>query len=331
MIITDFLATLRDGLDDSKTPPKFSDAELVRHTDQQSLGMVRQLSLSSREWHNFSLCLQKESAKQLFRGTFQWRVPTWIERVVAVYERRNNATAETTASPYLWTAPELTELGDEIKKADSRNTRGWSWEGQHTFRMWGETSAREIVLQVVKIPPPMFKAKVATAHASTTFDGIYLPAIPTLGTYALEEGAYINAEVQCTASDDVDTANVGEVRRVIYSRANAIVASTRQKELRLETGLPEAIQAECDWFETLIAIPEIHARYLALRVINACAIKKNNVDLQRSLAPELAQEARDFVAYATSPRDTNGPYFKTSGSNARRRYDANQFMGSWPW
>lgn len=330
MRITDFVLGVRDELDDSQSL-KWSDAEIVRHADAQAKRMIVMLTKADKEWHNFSYCLQKESGKNLFANVWEWRLPSWVEKVRKVYARSGSASVEATFSPYRWTGSSAVDLGQEINETDVSRRSGWSWQGQHTLRLWNWTQADELTLQVVKLPPPMFKATTANLHASVTFDGIYLPSSLTLGTLGMEEGIYANAEVLISATASATDTNLGEMRRVDYSRTNAMDVGTRRTEIRFEEGFLHAV-AVGDTLETLIPIPPSHARFLTLLVVNACAIKKNNLDLQKSIVGDLGQATNEFLSDVAA-RDSAGPYFYKAGQSLRRRYspDIRNSPYPWPW
>lgn len=334
MKVSELVTLIRDNLDDPQSV-KYTDREIVRRIDEQARVMFRKQTQQNREWHNFSLCIQKESGRELFGGCWEWQLPTWIDRVVQVFERDGTAGAETTFSPYLWTTSNGARFGKRIDKVNATNggnPSGWTWEGQHTLRLWNYVAAPEMVLMVAKVPPPMFQVRVVSTYGAAT--GMYLPAGSdttnfVLGTLATEEGAYINAEVSVTPSATSDT-NLGSVRRVSYSKPNTSVSSAMRTELRFENALGTALSAT-DVVETLIPIPDAHTRLLALLVINDLFIKKNNIDGQKALSMELAKEWQEFIAYATAPRDNAGPVFKTSRSTPTRRSSVDLWPGvGWP-
>lgn len=320
MNITQLIGTTRDVLDDTVGRPtlKFDDPELVRTTDEQARSLFRTMVHGNKEYHNFTMYLQKESAKLLMKDVYQWRLPTWIAAIVRVNERTPSTSGiqESTFSSYLWGNPAQFVLGREIPKGVSsssigRPRTGWQWEGQHTLRLWNYTTPPELVVRVAKIPPRMFRAKITTASGDTSI--IYLPTTFELGAPDTEEGAVINAEIQVTSCANALSKNQGVVRRVIYSSAAEIVNNTRQHILRLEEPFPSAIEQN-DVIETMIPIPDEHARYLALRIVQACAQKKGNVNLLKTIAGELATETQLFMQYASPPRDFNGPYSRSSRS-----------------
>lgn len=333
MNISTAITIVRDHLDDPQSV-KYTDREIVRHVDEQARVMFRKQTQQNRDWHNFSLCIQKENAREIFGGTFEWQMPTWIDRVIQVYERDGSATAESTYSPYLWTASNGVRFGrkiDRINPTNGGDRPGWSWDGQHTLRLWRFTSAPELVLLVTKVPPPMFKVNLLSAYADAS--GAYLPAGTdttnfVYGTLAAEEGAYINAEVQVTPTGATDT-GLGAIRRVSYSKPNSLVSGAIKTEIRFDYNMPATLSVGDD-LETLLPVPDAHARLLVLLVVNGLFIKKNNVDGMKAISGELAKEWAEFIAYATMPRDNAGPVFKTSRSSPTRRTSVDLWPG-WGW
>jgi hypothetical protein len=328
--VTQILQAIRDQVDDPLSL-KHSDAELVRHVNQQVLGMFRTMIRSQVEWSNMTIALKKADALTLFRNTHEWRLPNWVEKVVKVWERRpTDIAAELTLSPYNWTS-DPNQIGSELPKSDHHRKAGWTWDGNHAFRVWGGAEPQDYFLHIAALPPPVFRVRVANAHAVPSDTKLYLPATLTttlpveLGDLtAREEGRYVNAEVEVSDTTSATDLKRGETRRVVYSNAAVNDAGTRRHELTLEFALSSVV-AVGDSFETLIPVPEIHTRLLILKVANACAIKMFNTDLQRAIAPEMQQEMAIFADYAQGPRDSSGPFFKTSRESSGQRHDPDRY------
>lgn len=327
MNVTQFVQNTRDLLDD-RVQTIYTDAEIVRHGDQEGVEMYRTIFRSIREWSNFALHLKIADAKQLMAQTYEWRLPTWVERVVDVYERTSpsNEAAQSTYSSYLWTTPQNIDPTRRIMKTDPRRRDGWTWEGNHTLRIWKRPTAPAITVFCQALPSPMFKGKVSTVFQISSVDsplGFYRPSALTLGeTTHIEEGRYVNAYVQVTDTSDIASTNLGEIRRVIYSRANAIVGGTRQYEFRVEYPWNTTLAAG-DTIESLIPVEDIHSRCLILRTVDSLAIRKFNWDLQKSIATKLREAKAEFAAYAEMPRDNAGPGWYQSGRGTTRSYDPN--------
>lgn len=326
MNIDQGVLAVRDQLQD-QLKQKFSDAELVRYFDEQSKVLYRIIFRSNREWSNIALHLKKADAKTIFKSCFEWTLPTWVERVVSVYERTDGAdeSGQSTYSSYLWTNPVTLDPSSMIAKTDSRRRDGWVWEGNHTLRLWNRPTAPMLTVFCQALPAPMFSGDISTPYADAT--GFYKPAsAPFLGESYIEEGQYINGYVQVTNTFDPLSTNMGAVRRIIYSRANAIVTTTRQVEFRVEKPF-DTLLASGDHVSTQLAIDEIHSRLLELMVVNACAVKHFNFDLQKSIAGELREAKADFISYAEAPRDHAGPGWYNSGRGVGRRSDIDTYRG----
>jgi len=314
------LQRIRDQVDDpapvaSRT---YSDQEIIRSVDEQIRGMYRTMIFSNQEWSNMGVALKTADARLLFNGTYEWRLPTWIEKVVKVYVRQpTDAALEGTFSPYMWTST-ANQLREEVPKTDTTRRTGWSWEGNHTFRMWNvNATPNDYLLEVAALPPPVFKVALTVAHTAPSTTKFFLPttlvANQDLGDLSfMEEGRYVNAEIEVTGTSVATDTKIGNVRRVVYSVPSTVQAGVRLHELTLESAVSSAFAAG-DTVQTRIPVPEIHTRLLILRVANACAIKKFNVDLQKAIYPEMQTEMQSFATYAQAPRDSSGPYFKTSG------------------
>lgn len=323
MNITQGLARVRDQLDDvSKL--KYSDAEIIRAFDEAARSLTRAQMFSSKEWSNFSFMLKSADARTLFQNTYEWKLPTWVEVVRKVYKRDSTPTSgEVTFSPYDWTeAPNL--LGIAIPKTDPSRRSGWSWEGNHTLRLWNWTMIPEIAIECVATAAPMFRVTVTNIPGTPTPSAFFFPSSAganDLGEFGfIEEGRYVNSDVMVSGTTGANDLKLGQVRRVVYSSSAALDVATRRTRFDLDVALASNV-AVGDTFESMLPVQPIHARLLILKVVNACAVKKFNIDLQKSIAGELQEEMNAFVAWATKPRDTNGPFFKMSGFLSRRPYD----------
>jgi hypothetical protein len=317
MITSDFVAAVRDPLDDPKKQ-KYSDSEIVRAGDQQQRALFQTLVYNNKEYHNMTLVLQAENGRQLFQNTYQWSLPTWVSAVVSIHERvASSGTGESTYSPYLWTSPTTIQFGRKINKLDAgaptKSNGGWSWDGMRTVRLWNYSTKPELVVQVAKVPPKLFRAKIATLYQDNT--GMYLPPSIELGTVDREEGAYINSEIQCVSTFLGTSKNYGSVVRCIYSTPiDEAADGTRQHLLRFEQPMPEPLATD-DFVEALVALPEVHVRYLVLMTAQACASKKN-IALIKALQAEIGEKRAAFMQYAKPPRDHAGPYLR-SGATMR--------------
>lgn len=316
MNVTQFVARLRSYLDDARVL-KFSDAELVSMADEQLKYLTRKLSQTSKDWHNFSLGLKKEDARTIFNQTYEWTLPTWVKRVSRVYDRHSTATSEPTLSPYRWSGNSNAMFTDELGKSDSGRRSGWTWEGTRTLRLWNFPQPLDLSLEIVKMPPPLFKATIVDTFPDMS--GLYLPSVPTLGELYPEEGVYINSEIQVTSTATSVATSLGEVRRVVYSNSNTIAAG-RKNAIYVDEVWPNILEAN-DVVESLLPIPEDNTYLLALLVLRGLSIKKGNLDLQKSVGNAIAPELSDFLETAGLPKDSAGPYFKTSKTVRTGRYD----------
>ena len=129
MIISDGIQRVRDRLDDNNTNAvlrKWTDTEITRHFDEQGRVMFRRMIHSNKEWSNMTVHLQDSNAKTIAKNIYEWRLPTWIEAVTKVYERKTGSTSESTFSPYLWSPTTGVDLGREIPKSDNGRRDGWT-------------------------------------------------------------------------------------------------------------------------------------------------------------------------------------------------------------
>lgn len=305
MNVTQFVTAVQDVLDDAGS--KYPVASIVRHGDQQMRGLFRTLVTANKQYSNFTMHLQQSEGRQILQNVWEYRLPTWVTAVVAVHRRPIIVDAgEITFSPYRWTVTTPPMLQNEIPKSTHDIRPRWTWEGMHTLRIWNESTAPELTLQVAKLPARMFKARLTTASADTT--SVYLPTQLEYGEFETEEGAYINSEVMVSSTADGASTNYGLVRRCVYSDPTNIVSLSRLHTLYFDAALDSTFAAE-DRIETLIPLPDEHVRYLVLKTAQACFQKKASMEGLKAIAGELQEEGAKFLTYATPPRDTRGPTF----------------------
>lgn len=330
MLLTQAIQGVRDSLDDNNVNVslrKWTDAEITRHIDLQLLAMFRRMVHSSKEWSNMILGVQGLAARTIFQNTYEWRLPTWVEAVVAVYYRTGNTTGPT-ASQYLWTDAAGVQLGKIIEKSTPENRRGWTWEGNHTLRLWDwASSPPALSLRVAAQPHPLFRAKLTTVYPKAT--GFYLPT-PQIGSVGLEEGRYTNADVQVVETASGTSTNLGAIRRCVWSLPNSVSSGTRYNEIFVDEAWPVEL-AQNDIVESVLPISELHTRLLVLRVVQACGVKFSNLPLQRYIADELRGEEAAFMEYAEPPRDKAGPYWRSSSSRSRGPYNPDRPWGWGGW
>ena len=332
MNLSALIQLVRDRLDDPNGT-KYTDAEIVRHIDEQARVMFRKQTQAAKEWHNFGLLIQKESGRQLFGDVWEWRLPMWVDRVTKVFIRQGAGTAETTYSPYLWTGNNGVTFGPEIRKTDITRRDGWTWEGQRTFRLWKNPTEQELIVLCCKVPPPVLKVKIA--HAYTDGTGAYLPASSDtanwlLGAETLEEGIYVNQEMMVVSTAGAADTHYGNIRRCVYSQPNAIDGGARYQLLRFDSTFGATL-AVGDTIESVVPVADAHATLLVLLCVNSLFVKKNNTDGQKSLAGDLGKEWQDFISFASATRDTSGPYFKVSYSSRTGRTDLDKWQPFGPY
>lgn len=309
--IRDVRVLLREPLPDNAAGRQYTDEEIVAQTDLQHRQLFRTLTYNTKEYHNFVIALRKERARQVFARAYEWRLPTWVSNIAegGVFAIRGLSGAnETGLSPYLWPFVTTMEFDRPIaKKAYSWGItkEQWSWQGSHTLRIENLSAPIDIACFVAKSPPRLIKIKLQSPSEAN--DVLYLPtgAMKWAGMYDLEEGAYINADLICTSTASGTNRNLGSVARVVHSAPSASVNNTRTHVLYLSETLTDKPEAN-DVFESLLPVPQDHARYLQLLTANACA-QKNNSELLAAIAPDVAKETELFMQYAQAPRDYAGP------------------------
>lgn len=317
MILSRGLLELRDLLDDPNKS-KFSDATCVRTFDRVSRGLFRQLVDGNKDYSNFTMALPSTAAVQVLQNVWEFRVPSWVMHVVDIFYRDGDPTTATTLSPYLWTGATSVRIGTLIPRftANESYTK-WGWEGSHTIRLYNFSQVPNLILRVAVRPPTLLMFTVDAKNASAS--KITLPVTPTIGELELEEGAYINAEFQVTATNSETSANIGLMRRGIYSTAGTNVGGNLRTEVTMDAAWSSALSVD-DVVESVLPIPDEHCRYLILSTAMACYQRKPNVQAMRLISGEMAMEGKRFNDYATSPRDRRGPSFIQRGRKGRNTW-----------
>lgn len=299
MLTLGFIAEVQDVLDDAGAK-RYPVETIVRNGDRQMRSMFRQMAVANKDYSNFTYCAKSTEAISPFKGTFEFRLPTWIECVSRVNYRLETAAVQTSFSPYRWTQ-NIVSIGKEIPREGRDPNPRWSWEGNHTLKLWNLGLVPELVIQCVKLPPKMFYGKIQTVAAQGS---MYLPS-PIYGEVEIEEGAYINSDWQVTTTAATNATHFGDVRRCIYSNAATIVVTTRQHELIFDSNWTVAL-AQNDALQTVLPIPDEQTRYLVLRTALACMQKKNAQVGIAAISGELSEESARFKN-TIQPRDRSGP------------------------
>lgn len=289
--------------------PKFTDSEIAAHLTEQARSLARIQIQRDQGYHNALYALTSEQGIQVVSGVFQYPLPQWVSNIVRVcFRYQGDADVEDTWSPYTWTTPPA--LGEEIDRKGAHPTKWWWWDGNRTLRVVGYSGAPSLLLEVAKTPPPQFRAVLDIDPEDET--RLWLPLALQAGTEDLAEGAYVNSEIQVVSSGADRFANLGQVRRVVWSASNLELDGVRRHELRLEAGLPEAME-QGDTVETLLPFPDEHCRALFLKVAWALFTKNGNLTGQKAIQAELSEELRMFSDYVT-PRTTQSPAFYRNDS-----------------
>lgn len=308
MNVTSWLAAVRRYFDDD-AKRKFTDQDLITNGDLEARSIFRTFTRSSEDWHNCIVFLDPTNAVQLGQNIFQWRLPTWVQRISAVY-RRESVAIKFPGDPYR-TPNTGAKLLEKVEKSDDIRRRGWDWDGNHSLTWWGETSAPYVALKVAKIPHRMFRAVIATTDTGAAAQLILPPNI--VGELELEGGAYVNAEVEIVAAA---SRQLGEVRRCIWSSPNEVLVASTVFRLFFDAAFPFVL-APNDVVETRLPVPQDFALLHVLRTVQATLPKKPNMELLRVIAPRLQEEEKKLIEYATPHRDMTGPFFKQSRMKQR--------------
>lgn len=301
----------------------YSDATITSLLDQRLRSLSRTQVTRDAGYHNFSLALNSTSARQLFQNTWQWALPSWVAKVASVYSISTSGpldpATQPTFSPYLWSR--LANPSLRVPKL-TRNAQypGWTWEGNRTFRMWNSGSAPSLLLQVAKTPARLFRATVD--RDPTAPNTVFLPSVLELGEMDLEEGGYINSEIQVTSGLTLE--NVGLIQRCVYSTTTNLGGEALPL-LYSEANFAQQLDVG-DKIESRIPLGDEHTRLLVLQTAQACFELTSNIPAQQAIADELRKELEEFKLHVT-PRDTQGPEFVQTGEESYSAYDPDRAWG----
>lgn len=325
MNLSQALLRVRDVLDDSSTLPaqqKYADAQIVRHLDEQMRTIFRAQVQANKEYHNYTLHALDSQAYSIVQNVWEYRLPSWVTHVTRVFIRTNDGSLTGSFSPYAQPQGQSSvTLNNEITKSYFGDRPRWTWEGNHTLRLWGFSTAQKLTVLCAKLPPRMFKGTIDAAHVSAS--KLYMPALLTLGEQDLEEGALINCDVQVISTTLPASTNFGVIKRCVYSTPLGTVSAANRTELLFDSAFTPLLPIG-DAIESIIPLPDQHTRYLILKVAVACLEKKNNMPAILALADELRKEATDFTDFASTPRDRQGPYFKRSSTSQQAPLNLNR-------
>lgn len=327
MLTLGFIQEVQDCLDDPKVA-RYPLATIVRHGDRQLRGMFRSMSVANKDYSNFTYCAKGADARVIFKGGYEWRLPSWIEAIAQVNYREGTATVQTSFSPYRWTA-DTVGIGNLIPRDARDPYPRWSWEGNNTLKVWNCQTPPELVIRCIKRPSKMFYGRIATLHASQ--GSLYLPA-PINGEVEIEEGSYVNADFQVTTTASTNALQYGDIRRCIYSNAAAVLVSSRVHELVFDSNWTATLAVN-DEIQTVLPLPDEQTRYLVLRTAFACMQKQGATLGMSAIAGEMAEEGQRFKN-TIQPRDAAGPRrWITRGYRNGRPYDAEHFYRGYgyPW
>ncbi len=322
MIVTDFISKVRLVLDDvadttTNPVPTYTDAEIVDHGQEQMRQLARVQAQQGKGFYNFTMAVRSKTSgpiivTQVMNSVFQYTLPPWVMQIAGVWQI--NDTQQTSFSPYLWTNNELPLAGMVIPRWNRQMSTGYSFDDRRNLRLYGFSNPISLLLNVAKLPPRWFKATLDFPGAASGMS-LYLPTGGlALGTEDIDEGAYINADIQITSSATID--KVGATRRCIYSKASTSVAGVRRHELLFANGSnwPTPYPAAGDVVETVLPIAEEHTRLPILLTANACFEKKGNLIGQKAIAPEIQAQTAAFREFASQQDSIAGPYYWQSSA-----------------
>lgn len=306
-LLDDVRLVVNDSADETENAKQtYSDGDVIRAATRQVQSLVRIQVEKTRGFHNATICLQTSRARQIYPNCWQYPIPSWVSSIVSVYERSAGADSETAITPYVWsTANRIIQIARKIEpwRRDSEGVVGYHWDGNRTLRIYGIAQAVPLALDIAKLPAPLMRVTIANAHGEA--DKLWIPDEPELGAISIEEGALVNAELQVTTA--ANSANYGQLRRVVYSTSNDVSATARRNLVYLESPLTAAL-SQNDVVQSMLPFGTEHSRVVTLMTANALFEKTANLLAQRAIAEELRMELANFARFADR-KDYDGPEF----------------------
>lgn len=309
MILSGFIDRVRDIVATSRSSGSsehaVSDADIIRYMEDHVASLSRKMADANVGWFNVTFHLPASAFREVYKGRFEAPLPRWVMQIVAVH-RVAFSGGDEEHSPYTISSPP--SLGVEIPHDPARSLRqGWAWSGDTKIEMCGGGKAEPVSIRAARRPARVFRAVIGEVHPGAS--SMYLPGSLELGSEDYGGNAYSGAHVQVSGLSGSGSAArdlLGAVRMCVGSTQNGTSAGgSRVTELRFDAEWPGGLQVG-DTVETVVPIPDEHARYLVLLTARSIFQRRNNIAGLKATADDLGRE-RDMFLQGIRPRQRQSP------------------------
>lgn len=285
MLIREALEEIRSRLSDDAEDVAsrcWSDARLLRIVHGQIRGIATDLVDSDREFYAAEIDLYAEDAVAVHSNLWVYSLPPFVHAIIEDGVRERSEPTEARKGP-------------EFRNPMPRPIRdGWVLDDDGALRLQA-SEAKNLIVRVAKMPARPFWATLSEPGADPS--QVVLPVASSItGGVHVELDAYIGMSITCSYQPPAfDQVVVGEVRRVVVSRAAAVAGSSRV-ELLLRNGFSAPL-AQGAIVESVVQVPEFAVEYLLMQSTMLAMAPKN-----RPVTDAMAAMARIEAARFLSAR-----------------------------
>lgn len=310
MNVTELLQRVRDYA--PEVGGDLTDELVVRILDKTILSLTRLMVQRNEGYFNTEILVHASDFVNTQQDVWDYRHPTWITNIVEC--RRATFTGGGLKTMFPAERGVLDFREDVLAVAEHTHRQGgWEWFNENTLRLRDTSQALDLVVRVAKKPAPLFKGVIATKHS--ILSKLYMPTTLALGVEELEQGRYLDTQVEITSSSGKA---LGQRRSVTADNPHAQSSgSTRLHELRLDRTLAEA-PVVGDTIESIMEIDETHSELVVLKAAKALFQRRNNTKGLRSIRDDLAEQMGMFISTVT-PRQVQEPGILRMGTTRALR------------
>lgn len=292
MLIRELLEDLRAQLSDEPETEEarcWSDEQLLRIVHGQMRGIATELADSDGDFYCCELELFGDDATRIHQDLWAYELPPFVHHVTTDGVRLRSSETEVRGRPdYRNPTPNPLEVG-------------WLVDEDGTLRRRA-TSADDLIVRVAKMPARPFWATLT--ENSEDPSRVTLPlASSVVGGVHVERDSYAGMRVTCASQPAaLDQAPIGEIVRVVSSRAVAVSGSSRI-ELILARPFSAALGSGAV-LESIVQVPEFALGHL-LQQSAMAAMSRRNRPMTDGLDRIVRAETARFLS--ARHRDESGP------------------------
>jgi len=300
MNTTNVLRVMRNKLaDNGEASPTWSDQELLDAIHSNASGMMQERVKQDETYHNATLRLWEDEARQMAPGIFEWLLGSMVYKLIHVRE---------------WTEEDeglLTPLTMAARDEWPVRANRWQFSGSRRLVV-GLSEAKDLAVQYAKSPAKMLRYTVDLDTESSD-DEIWFPQTLDF-THDDERGAYVNARLEVVgvvSGSDADTPGgrsmVGEQRVVVESgRVHHAELDVYRGKLTVNSAFSDSIKVGHK-IESHVEFDDAHMEYLLLSAQETCLQKTDNALGIQTIGRRIARERGKWFDHIQ--RETGGPAY----------------------